>query len=730
VRRSEVEGGGAGPATPRRPSWSRAAGGPTALLAIVVVWNFAVAQPVLDVLGRNSPFFAAHGSEPVDVVLLALGLTLVAPAALALVVWLSGLVWRPLAPVLHGLVLGVLAGLFAWQVVERVGVPPMAVRWLLMVAAGAGAVVAYRRWSPARSFVRWLSPAPVVFLVVFLFLTPVSEVVRPATAAPVGAASVRNPVPVVVVVFDELPVVSLMDGTGGIDARSSPNFARLASMSTWYRNTTSVHDHTVGAVPAILDGRNPEGMVLPTLAQHPRNLFTLLGGAYDVDAYEALTMMCPPGVCGGAGGGTPLTTRMRSLVRDTRAVAGRVVMPPELARRFPSLDLRWGDFGSQGGGQGFRDFVAAFAKALQEQPKGAAERKALATGDPVGAVAAFSAGLRPRARPSLHFLHLEMPHGPWRFLPDGVRYDPQGVLPAGEDLTWRSQPSADMNRSRHLLQVGFADRLLGRMLDRMQETGLLDRALVVVTADHGAAFRAGQPMRTATKENIGDVAWVPLFVKRPGAHTGTVDERPAETIDVLPTITDVVGTPADGLDGVSLLARPVAGRRRSIEATNTRVVGRLSLPDGAGPRDRALRSKLSVVGDDPEDPHRLYRAGAYGELVGTEAPRSAAASGLSIESGEVDRFDHLDPRSGTLPVLLRGKLRAKGSDRAAGTHAVISVNGTIAGAVLLRNPGPTEAAFVVLLDPSTFRSGRNEVAAYAVTGPAGSPRFERIPWRR
>ncbi len=45
----------------------------------MVAWNFAVAQPALDVLGRNSPFFVVHSAEPVDVVLLAVGLTLIVP---------------------------------------------------------------------------------------------------------------------------------------------------------------------------------------------------------------------------------------------------------------------------------------------------------------------------------------------------------------------------------------------------------------------------------------------------------------------------------------------------------------------------------------------------------------------------------------------------------------------------------------------------------------------------
>ena len=86
----------------------------------------------------------------------------------------------------------------------------------------------------------------------------------------------------VVVLFDELPVTSLMDARGRVDATLFPHFADLARTATWYRNTTAVSGATEQAVPAVLTGRYPREGLLPRFADHPRNLFTLLAGSHDL----------------------------------------------------------------------------------------------------------------------------------------------------------------------------------------------------------------------------------------------------------------------------------------------------------------------------------------------------------------------------------------------------------------------------------------------------------------
>ena len=76
----------------------------------------------------------------------------------------------------------------------------------------------------------------------------------------------------------------------------------------------------------------------------------------------------------------------------------------------------------------------------------------------------------------------------------------------------------------------------------------------MVTADHGAAFEVGEPLRGVSTANADNVLWVPLLVKAPGQATGQIDDRPARTIDVLPTMAEILDLDLpDGVDGVSLL---------------------------------------------------------------------------------------------------------------------------------------------------------------------------------
>ena len=103
----------------------------------------------------------------------------------------------------------------------------------------------------------------------FLLFSPVSELVLRHEAA-AAEVSLQSDTPVVLVIFDELPTISLMGAGGQIDAASYPGFGQLAATSTWYRNATTVADGTFVAVPAISDGPAPSAAapdVAPVSAQ-------------------------------------------------------------------------------------------------------------------------------------------------------------------------------------------------------------------------------------------------------------------------------------------------------------------------------------------------------------------------------------------------------------------------------------------------------------------------------
>src|SRR5258705_139193 len=127
------------------------------------------------------------------------------PAAVLAAEWLVGLASERLAWLLHLACVGGLVAAIALQVVDLGG----AVAWLaLALAAGAAAVVAYVRLPAARAFLTVLGPAPVVFVVLFLVFSDVSDLVFPASAN-VQATHVKATAPIVLVIFDEFPVHSL-----------------------------------------------------------------------------------------------------------------------------------------------------------------------------------------------------------------------------------------------------------------------------------------------------------------------------------------------------------------------------------------------------------------------------------------------------------------------------------------------------------------------------------------
>ena len=105
--------------------------------------------------------------------------------------------------------------------------------------------------------------------------------------------------PIYILVLDELPWASLLDESGRIDAVRYPSFARLGATSHVFSNATTVAFNTELAVPALLTG-TLQTQPAPVFSMYPDNLFTLLGGVYDVSSSDPLVDLCPPSVCNGS----------------------------------------------------------------------------------------------------------------------------------------------------------------------------------------------------------------------------------------------------------------------------------------------------------------------------------------------------------------------------------------------------------------------------------------------
>ncbi|WP_432906854.1 sulfatase-like hydrolase/transferase [Micromonospora matsumotoense] len=642
---------------------------------VVALVGLAVTQPLLDVLGRSPDFFLFHRATSGDVLTLVAMVAVLPGAAVVLLGAATRLAGVRVRAVAHTVVVGLLLAGLAVQVGRQAtplrGVPLVVVA----VLVGAGGAVAHRRWSLPGRVLRVAALGPLVFVGLFLFASPASAVVLPR--AHEGAAGVAGPgshPPVVMIVLDELPLVSLLGPDGRIDATRYPNFAALAGGSTWYRNATGVSGWTPYALPAVLTGRYPSTPAAPHYSQYPDNLFTALGGLYDIRAQESITRLCPPSRCE-----QPVAPEqgLGVLVRESGALLGRIAAPVD-SRVDPQ--------------ESFREQTAAEVglDAAEPVPADPKFRWDSLNDNQPARFTNFLAGLRQSDRPTLHFLHLLMPHPPWAYLPSGARYEAPDDLP-NDGAGW-----VDLARARHLAQLRYTDRLLGETLRTLHATGLYDRSLVVLTADHGVSFTRdwqGRGMGAITHAP-GEVAWVPMFVKEPGQRAGRVDDRNWEHVDLLPTIADEVHVRVPWrLDGRSAKQPP---RDRAEKYFYDRPGERVVLSGGVPARPA------------PPTAH---------PLVGTTV--GAKPSGGTATVAHLGAFDHVDPAAGELPALVWGTVPRQVPD---GTLLAVAVNGRI-GAVVPVVPkdqgGRRFAAF--LPDDHLFRAGANRLDLYRV-GPGGALR--------
>lgn len=667
---------------------------------------FAVAQPLFDLLSRNVEFFAVRGSSRWDVVLFAVGLVLLPPLVLLGLEALAGLVDARAGTGLHLVFVAGLVGLFVLQAIRGLDVATL-VLFGLSAAGGAGAALLYARARPARMLLSVVGVAPALFLGLFLLASPASRLVFAATPEP-RLLPVAADAPVVMVVLDELPTVSLLRADGELDAVRYPSFARLAADGTWYRNATTVHEWTTGSVPAMLTGRLPSG--LPLLLDHPDNLFTLLGGSYDMRVLESQTHLCPPDLC--EEDRESLPERVGSLFSDLSIVYGHIALPEETASHLPDISGAWKDFG-RGSGP---------AALLQQGPSQPGNRPAAYT-ERDAEVQQFVAALGPAGRPTLSFLHVLVPHHPWEYLPNGKVYASDlGFQPGIVDERWAGDPElAIQAQQRHLLQVGYVDLALGRILDRLEETGRYDESLLVVVADHGIGFRPGGERRRIHAGNMEEIAFVPLLIKAPGQTAGrTVDDH-VRTIDILPTIADALGVEVPWeTDGRSVLEGVTGEEPDIVVDTYSGEIVTGDVDEVVARRDRLLARQIDLFGEGDDLPG-LFGIGPRPELLGREVgdlPVQAAVGPTFESYGEAV----YDPDSPFAPVRIYGEIH----EAPGGRDVAIAVNGRVVATTRSFERGGE--AFVSALTPEdAFRPGENDVRVYLVEGSGDAAVLRELP---
>ena len=293
-------------------------------------------------------------------------------------------------------------------------------------------------------------------------------------------------------------------------------------------------------------------------------------------------------------------------------------------------------------------------------------------------------------------------------------------------------------------EIAYADESIGVVLRRLSELGLDDRTLVVFVADHGEGLGEHDE---ATHSHLlyNSTLHVPLIIRAPGGRSGEVIEENVGTVDILPTVLDLLGVQVpDGLHGRSLahhVARGEGARSEPpVELYAETLSPRLahgwgemrSIIDGNHKLIFGPRPELYDIAVDPAELNDLFAAEP--ELAGRlrdkltwllrEWASSSVDAAVEIDEEARRKLAALGYLSGSgTAEVFREELRSDGiapQDRAADvsrwslTRQLLFRNQPLAAREVilpLVEASPTDPVYLDLLALAEIQLGRYEQAA-------------------
>jgi hypothetical protein len=674
------------------------------ILHIFTLWGLAVAQPLYDILGKHAEFFVARSSGPTDILSFIALVSFVAPATASLLYYLVRKASKITGTILFVLIAFLTSSATILPLVKKFS-PQVYAAFLITLLIGAVFVYLYFNFKPVAKFLTLYSPSILVFPLVFVFISPVSKIILPSEDLSENNKQFeklfdkQKKYPnIVVIIFDEIATQHLMDENKNIDAARYPNFSTLSKNSYWLRNTFTVSDSTVMAVPAIMTGkRHIEGSKhLPILADYPNNIFTLLGNHYDIHTYEATTSLSPTEKEGN------WRKTLESTVNDAMVVYSHILAPEEMADRLGRVTQSWDNFELRKNGN-------ATQKSLVDKKIAAHLRE-----DRSKIFEQFVDEIKVADKPILNLIDICIPHPPLIYYPSGKNYGNHILKGMGSSGVWANDQAAlTLALGRHLAQLGYVDNLLGKAMERLHELGIYDDSLIVVMADHGVNYNITEnPRRILNEDNFISIVPIPLFIKVPYQKEGVMSDTIVDATDVMPTIAEVLGFELPWPhDGYSILQtdRP---ERASIQTygESKREHLEFSVSQLIEARDKDLERQLELFGSGNSRPAGLYATGPYRYLFGTRVSDHVTAenSQHSMILNDYLLPEYVSREDKFIPGYVDGELLPNGDN--AVLPLAVALNGTIvATGTTFRN-----SEFGFLVPDDSFSEGSNKIEIYVI----------------
>jgi hypothetical protein len=246
-----------------------------------------------------------------------------------------------------------------------------------------------------------------------------------------------------------------------------------------------------------------------------------------------------------------------------------------------------------------------------------------------------------------------------------------------------------------------------------------DKSLIVVAADHGVAFPHARERRRLTRQNAGEIAPVPLLIKAPGQKTAKVNHSWVSTIDILPTIFDILNlNPRVHMDGRSAYSDQVK-RSNRLKILLRGSFKELDIPaaDFVRERQKIIARDHALFGTGDDGPGRIYRIGPNQDLLG-KSPEQANVEPLDVDFVYGADYKNVDLKSPFVPSFVVGRVKNGGDG---GRQIAVAVNGKIVGVgeTFKLAVGDDDELVAVMVPPDSFKQGSNDVRVYQVPSGTG-----------
>lgn len=661
------------------------------LLTLIGLWTLALPQGLLDLVGQNPAFLVAHSIRSWDVILFVGVLVLVPPLLFLGVEWsLRRAFQRGLGGVRFA-IHSFLFGLILLPYLRKI--PELSLSVALTLVSAFLLAWLHEKWTVFPQITALLSVSALIVVGLFLAHDGVRTLLRDGHGVRFESAGQHS---VSVLILDELSLVSLLNEQEEIDAERFPNFAALAATSTWYRNATTAADLTEQAVPSLLTGIVVEADSVATEADHPINLYTLLGD-YELYASEPITLLSPDDRNRFRPTSEEVAMdRWTTLGLDLLVVSGHLILPAAWAGRLPSIDQTWVGFWRP---NLFERLLVVWGSDRREE------------------FSNFLAGMKPGSGRQLNLLHSMLPHIPWSYFPDGRRYPSPGDLPGVVDKTWvDSWDLVEQGRQRYRWQLQMVDGLVGEWMDRQKELGLWEDSVVALVADHGVSFKMGESRRLLSDANAAEVLNVPCFIKGPNQREGRIDDTPFSLVEVLGELLRLAEVSPSVLQRVPPTPpTPTVLPSRSFAEVPSDLAERRR-------KDLRRRIDLYLPGQDGVPNRTLSELTPYLEMEERSVPLGSPLEGVRVFIDDPDQFRQIDAEASERPALLSGTVRGFSKDHG---FLAVAVDGLIRGRLALQPLGGAHQ-FWSLLPPEDLGEGAHHFSFYGVAGTEGGLEFHPI----